>query len=147
MRDCGSVHPTPSPPPKPHHTAKGEVWSKPLQETAYSQTKGWSALQDHHAIALLNVGDEPVQISAHLPTILRLWEQEGAGKHLKHQGESAASLVARDVWQNRSLGMINGGMLNATVGPHEVRLFRVWRAVDRVPAALSTFEKRHFLET
>jgi hypothetical protein len=36
--------------------------------------------------------------------------------------------MARDVWQNQTLGAVTGDYLNATVGPHEVRLFRVWRA-------------------
>lgn len=130
VKGCGGSPPTPSP-PTPHHTAKGEVWSKPLQETAYPHTRGWSALKDHHAIALLNTGDAAVQISAHLPTIMRLWEQEGSRQRSEDEASSGASnLLARDVWQNLSLGLIGGDHLNATVGPHEVRLFRVWRAAD-----------------
>ena len=62
---------------------------------------------------------------------MRLWEQEGSRQRLDDKASSgAANLLARDVWQNLSLGLVRGDHLNATVGPHEVRLFRVWRAAD-----------------
>ena len=96
-----------------------------MQETAYPGTKGWSALKDHHTIALLNLGETAVAISAHLPTVVQLWSQETSTGHGSAAGEGA--MMARDVWQNKTLGAVVGDHLNTTVGPHEVRLFRVWR--------------------
>jgi hypothetical protein len=91
-----------------------------------SLSTGWSALVDHHAIALLNLGDTTDEISAHLPTILQLWTQ-GSKETQMSLLQGGGSLMARDVWQNQTLGVVEGHYLNATVGPHEVRLFRVWR--------------------
>ena len=80
---------------------------------------------DHHAIALLNLGEIAVAISAHLPTVLQLWNQETSTGHGSAAG--AGAMIARDVWRNETLGAVTGDYLHATVGPHEVRLFRVWR--------------------
>jgi len=93
----------------------------------FSVCAGWSALVDHHAIALLNLGDTADEISAHLPTVLQLWRQAGKQTQMPPL-QGGGSLMARDVWQNQTLGAVTGDYLNATVGPHEVRLFRVWRA-------------------
>ena len=125
VRGCGSTPPSPSPSPTPHpHRGGGtEVWAKPLAETAYAGTKGWSELADHHAVALLNLGEAAENISAHLPTVLSLWRtgEPTAG--------ATASMVVRDVWNDRSLGGVGvDGLVTAEVGPHEVRLLRVWRS-------------------
>ena len=99
------------------------MWAKPLAETAYVGTKGWSELVDHHAVVLLNLGEAATNISAHLPTVLSLWrtgEPEAGAARIR-------SMVVRDVWNNRSLGVGADGLVTAEVGPHEVRLLRVWR--------------------
>jgi hypothetical protein len=56
-----------------------------------------------------------------------LWGQAGKQTQMPPL-QGGGSLMARDVWQNQTLGAVKGDYLNATVGPHEVRLFRVWRA-------------------
>ena len=98
------------------------MWAKPLAETAYAGTKGWSELADHHAVALLNLGEVATNVSAHLPTVLSLWRTD------EPEADAAGSMVVRDVWNDRSLGGVGAdGLLTAVVGPHEVRLLRVWR--------------------
>jgi len=101
------------------------VWAKPLAETAYVGTKGWSVLADHHAVALLNLGEAAAKVSAHLPTVLSLWRADDPEASA---AASIRSMVVRDVWNDRALGGVGAdGLVTVEVGPHEVRLLRVWR--------------------
>eukprot|EP01050_Picozoa_sp_SAG11_P002093 SAG11_NODE_101_length_16738_cov_8.254703_18_plen_286_part_00 len=118
VRGCGT---TPTPPPAPHHTKDAlQVWAKPLEQTAYPHTKGWSDLEQHRAIALLNLGESAGNISAHL-----------SGDASDDFGGSAATWSVREVWRNvtRTVKVATGenGVVSAMVGPHEVKLYRVWK--------------------
>ena len=54
---------------------KHQIWVKPLQETTCKFTKGWSAVNVHRAIVLLNLDDhDDASISANLTPILKLCE-------------------------------------------------------------------------
>lgn len=121
VRGCGTT-PKPSPTPPHHHQGKGalQVWAKPLEQTAYPHTKGWSSLEQHRAIALLNLGDSIGNISAHL-----------SGDAGDDFGGSAAIWSVRDVWSNVTkmvkVGVGEAGVISAMVRPHEVKLYRVWK--------------------
>lgn len=123
VHGCGTA-PTPPPPPPPRPPAGKsdlQVWAKPLEQTAYPHTTGWSGLAEHRAIALLNLGEAAGDISSHL----------SAAAGGAHGGSGPATWSVRDVWGNatRTVTVAAGelGLLNATVGAHEVRLYRVWK--------------------
>jgi hypothetical protein len=142
---CGKSPIPPRPAPAPHHRGgTTEVWVKPLMETAYPATSGWSALEDHHAIALLNVGEESAEISAHLPTTVflatTLYAESGAQISAETLQSSRGNLrqntlFVRDVWDNKTLphgAVSKSGLLTVRVAPHGVKLFRVWATSNGV---------------
>jgi hypothetical protein len=85
-----------------------QVWAKPLIETAYPATTGWSSLSAHYAVALLNLGDNPAVVTANLSAI------------------APGAVHARDVWGNTTLAVPLTGVLRALVRPHATLLLRVW---------------------
>ena len=77
-------------------------------------------MEQHRAIALLNLGDSIGNISAHL-----------SGDAGDDFGGSAAIWSVRDVWSNVTkmvkVGVGEAGVISAMVRPHEVKLYRVWK--------------------
>ena len=118
---CGTTPPPPPPPSPPPPQPKGSscsVWTKPLSETTYPGTAGWSNLKSHHAVVLLNVGEAPAIIAADLSLLL-------LSSGSMDSASASTSFLVRDVWENRSLGTFTGSV-NATVMPHEAKLLRVY---------------------
>jgi hypothetical protein len=73
---------------------------------------GWSALEGHIAVVLLNIADDTAVLTGDLTTL----------------GFAAGdAVVVRDVWRNATVGTFTGSF-NATVLAHEAKLFRAWRA-------------------
>jgi hypothetical protein len=111
VHGCGQTPPpSPSPPPSPP-VAPGEcqVWAKPLVETTYRWTVGWSALRAHHAVVLLNLGESSAVVSANLTAV------------------APGSTVMRDVWINTTERIPATGVYSTVVPPHGSVLLRVWQ--------------------
>ena len=114
-----------------------QVWTKPLAETAFAATRGWGALRNHTAVALVNLGDtaaEPIA-AANLTQILGLAGGAGSGG----AGGGAVRVRVRDVWRQAecpgpdcpatlrlACDAARDCTLTDTVPAHGTRLFRVW---------------------